>query len=60
MPPPASAQAADIQHGDDLNTMRTWLSGRLAATGQRADAFDHTAYADLPACAIYPESAHVR
>jgi len=60
MPPPASAQASDIQHGNDLHTMREWLIGRLAATGQRADTFAHTAYADLPACAIYPESAHVR
>lgn len=60
MPPPASAQAADLQRGSDLNTMRAWLTDRLAAAGQPADAFDHTAYADLPACAIYPESAHVR
>lgn len=60
MPPPASAQASDIQRGDDLNTMRAWLAGRLAARGQRVDAFTHTAYAELPACAIYPESAHVR
>jgi hypothetical protein len=60
MPPPASAQAEALQQGDDLATMRAWLSARLKASGNDPARLDALAYADLPPCAVYPESAHGR
>ncbi len=59
MPPPASAQAA-LQTSDDLPAMRQWLQARLDATGANADALALLPYADLPPCAVYPESSHGR
>jgi hypothetical protein len=60
MPPPASAQAEAIRQGDDLATLGAWLSTHLKASGEDPARLDTLAYADLPPCAVYPESAHGR
>jgi hypothetical protein len=60
MPPPASAQAAAIEAGAELEPLQRWLRRRIQASGRDPADFAPLAYADLPACAVYPESTHGR
>ncbi|KAA3655050.1 MAG: hypothetical protein DWQ11_02535, partial [Proteobacteria bacterium] len=53
MPPPATPQAADIQHSGDLASMRQWLATRLQASGHTPAQLATRPYADLPDCAVY-------
>jgi len=60
MPPPASAQAEALRLSGELTAMRNRLAKDVEAGGGSLAALAAIRYAELPPCAIYPESAHGR